>query len=110
LLYELLLPYADRCAVTVALLCQGSVSRPLGQLTTILARYEEAARHFEHALATNAQIRSPLWIAHTQHDYARMLLRRGHPGDRHKARQLLKQALVTAEQLGLKALAGKTRH
>jgi hypothetical protein len=55
------------------------------------------------ALRMNAQIRSPLWIAHTQHDYADMLLHRSHPGHRDKALQLLDEALTTAEQLGLKA-------
>jgi hypothetical protein len=57
----------------------------------------------------NAQIRSPLWIAHTQHDYARMLLLRNHRSDRDKAHKLLTQALTSAEQLGLKALADKAR-
>jgi DNA-binding SARP family transcriptional activator len=109
LLYRLLLPYAERCVVIVALPCLGSASRPLGMLATTLSRYEEAARHFQQALKTNAQIKSPLWIAHTQHDYARMLLLRNHPGDHDEALQLLDQALITAEQLGLKALADKAR-
>jgi DNA-binding SARP family transcriptional activator len=109
LLYDLLSPYADRCAVAFALLCDGSVSRPLGLLATTLSRFDDAARHFEHALEMNAQIRSPLWVAHTQHDYARMLLIRGQPDDKGKALQLLDQALHTAEALGLKALADTTR-
>jgi DNA-binding SARP family transcriptional activator/tetratricopeptide (TPR) repeat protein len=109
LLYDLLLPYADRCLVTFALHCQGSASRQLGSLATTLSQYEDAQRHFEEALAMNAQIRSPLWIAHTQHDYARMLLLRNHRADRDKAHELLTQALASAEQLGLKALAAKTR-
>jgi tetratricopeptide (TPR) repeat protein len=109
LLYKLLAPYADRCVVIVALLSHGSASRPLGLLATTLSRYEDAARHFEQALAMNTQIRSPLWTAHTQHDYARMLLLRNHPDDDDRALGLLKQALATAEQLGLKALADKTR-
>jgi DNA-binding SARP family transcriptional activator/tetratricopeptide (TPR) repeat protein len=109
LFYELLLPYADRCVVAFGLLSLGSASRPLGQLATTLSRYEEAARHFEYALEMNTQIRSPLWVAHTRHDYARMLLLRNRPGDRDKAVELLEQALATAEQLGLKALADKAR-
>ena len=52
----------------------------------------------------NARIRSPLWVAHTQHQYAQMLLRRDDPGDRDKALNLT-AALATADQLGLKALA-----
>jgi hypothetical protein len=57
----------------------------------------------------NTDIRSPLWIGHTQHDYARMLLLRNDPGDNHKAHQLLTTALTTAEALGLTALADKAR-
>ena len=109
LLYKLLSPYADRCVVIGAVLCLGSASRPLGLLATTLSRYEQAAGHFENALKMNAQIRSPLWIAHTQHDYARMLLLRNHPGDQGKARDLLTQALAAADQLNLKALAGKAQ-
>jgi DNA-binding SARP family transcriptional activator len=109
LLYKLLLPYADRCVVTFALLCQGSASRPLGQLATILSRYEDATRHFERALKMSAQIRSPLWMAHAQHDHARLLLLRNHPGDSSKALELLNDALTTAQKLKLKALADKAR-
>lgn len=109
LLYKLLLPYAERCVVIVALPCLGSASRPLGMLATTLSRYEEAARHFQQALKTNAQIRSPLWIAHTEHDYARMLLLRNHAGDRDKALELLKETLAAADKLGLNALADKAR-
>jgi DNA-binding SARP family transcriptional activator/tetratricopeptide (TPR) repeat protein len=108
LLYKLLLPYADRCAVTFGLLCHGSTSRPLGLLAATLSRYEDAERHFEQAIKMNVQIRAPLWIVTTQRDYARMLLSRNRAGDNDKALELLKQALATADQLGLKALANKT--
>jgi DNA-binding SARP family transcriptional activator len=109
LLYKLLLPYADRCVVATGLLCRGSASRPLGLLATTLSRHDEAARYFDQALNMNIQIRSPLWIAHTQHDYARMLLLRNGPGDRDKARDLLTRALTTADVLGLKALTDRAR-
>jgi DNA-binding SARP family transcriptional activator/tetratricopeptide (TPR) repeat protein len=109
LLYELLIPHADRCVVTLALLCQGSLSRSLGLLATTMSRFEDAARHFEQAIAKNAVIRAPIWIAHSQHDYARMLLLRNHLGDRERARKLLAAALTTADQLGLKALADRAR-
>jgi DNA-binding SARP family transcriptional activator len=108
-LYQLLLPYADRCAVIPASPCQGSVSRPLGLLATTLSRFEDAARHFEHALAVNAKLRSPLWVARTQHDYTHMLLLRDQPDDHDKALRLLGAALATAERLGLQALADATR-
>jgi DNA-binding SARP family transcriptional activator len=109
LLYKLLLPYGDRCAVSITGLCEGAVSRPLGRLATKLSQYENAERHFKQALKMNSQIRSPLWIAHTQHDYGHMLLLRNCAGDRDDALGLLTAALAAAEKLRLKALADKTR-
>ncbi|HEX8157704.1 MAG TPA: BTAD domain-containing putative transcriptional regulator [Solirubrobacteraceae bacterium] len=109
LLYDLLLPYSDRCVVGLATFCLGSVSHPLGLLATTMSRYDAAECHFERAIKMNAQIRSPLWIAYTQLDYAHMLLLRDHCGDREKALDLLGKALATAEKLGLTALADKTR-
>jgi DNA-binding SARP family transcriptional activator/tetratricopeptide (TPR) repeat protein len=103
--YRLLLPYADRCVVTLAAICQGSASRALGILATTISRFDDAARHFDDALRMNARIRSPLWVAHTQHNYAQTLLQRDHPGDRENARILLGPALATADELGLTALA-----
>jgi hypothetical protein len=41
------------------------------------------------------------WVAHTQHDYARMLIRRGNPDDR--ARKLLREARDAYETLGMTA-------
>jgi DNA-binding SARP family transcriptional activator/tetratricopeptide (TPR) repeat protein len=108
-LYELLLPFADRCVVLMSFICQGSVGRPLGLLATVMSHYDDAARHYDAALECNARIGSSLWIAHTQHDYARMLLRRGRPEDRRRARELLDEALATVEELGFTSLGERVR-
>jgi DNA-binding SARP family transcriptional activator/tetratricopeptide (TPR) repeat protein len=105
-LYEQLEPYADRCIV-ITTTCNGSASRVLGLLATALGRFDAAERHFEDALALNERIRSPLWVGHTRGDYASMLLRRGGAGDAERARTLLDQALGTASELGLHAVARK---
>jgi hypothetical protein len=55
--------------------------------------------HFEEAVAMNARMGARPWLAHTQHDYARMLLARARTHDRESARDLLKQALVTYREL-----------
>ena len=86
ILYDLLLPYADRCAVVGTIISAGSLSRPLGLLATALSRLDAAEMHFEAALEMNAKIRAVIWVAHTQHDYARMLCLRGAAGDREKGR------------------------
>jgi hypothetical protein len=109
LLYEPLLPYADRCVVVDAAFCLGSASRPLGLLATTVGSVDAAARHFQHALEFNARIKSPLCVAHTQRDYAQTLLRRDHPGDRENALTLLGATLATADKLGLAALADRAQ-
>jgi DNA-binding SARP family transcriptional activator/tetratricopeptide (TPR) repeat protein len=109
LLHDLLSPYADRCVVAFGLICGGSAARAIGLLETTLHRFDDAARHFELALEVNAQIRSPLWVAHTHYDYASMLLRRNGPGDRETTLELLRRSLASAERLGLTALADKAR-
>jgi tetratricopeptide (TPR) repeat protein len=105
--YEMLLPHANTCLVTMSLTCEGSASRPLGMLATTLGRYDDAELHFEQALKMNARIRSPLWTAHTQYEYARMLRLRDWPGDRERARTLLTKASATADELELHAVSNR---
>ncbi len=105
ILYQLLLPYAGRTVVIgSAAACYGAVSRYLGELATTLERWDEAAQHFEDALKMNARMEAWPWLAHTQYQYATMLLARDQPGDGEKARDLLKAALLTARKLGMRAL------
>jgi tetratricopeptide (TPR) repeat protein len=108
ILYDLLLPYAAWCAPAGSVAGGGSVSRALGSLATVLARYHEAEKHFEKALGVNAKVRARIWVAHTQQDYARMLLARGAAGDREKADALSAQALATAREVGMKPLEAKS--
>jgi tetratricopeptide (TPR) repeat protein len=106
-LYKLLLPYADRNAVSNPDICIGSVSRNLGILAARLCQWREAARHFEDALAMNARNNARPWLARAQHDYARMLLAREEPGDRERAAELLARALETCRALEMAALMSK---
>ena len=92
LVYELMKPVAHRCVVAAGTAPLGSASRPLGLLAAAMRRWEDAARHFEDALRMNTRIGSRPWIAHTQFAYAEMLLARGEPADREKARALLSDA------------------
>jgi tetratricopeptide (TPR) repeat protein len=104
-LYQLLLPYAGRnLVIGTAAACYGALSRYLGALATTLKRWDEAVQHFEDALAMNARMEARPWLAHTQYQYATMLLARDQAGDSEKARELLKAALLTARELGMRAL------
>jgi len=84
--------------------CYGALSRYLGALATTLERWDDAARHFEDALAMNARMDARPWLAHTQKQYAAMLLARHQSGDRDKAADLLDAALAIARELGMRAL------
>jgi hypothetical protein len=104
-LYGLLLPYAHlNVVIGGAVVYCGAVSRHLGALAAILERWEDAERHFNHALSMNAKLGARPFLAHTQHQYAVMLLSRDQAGDSEKVAKLLKDGLATARQLGMRAL------
>ena len=93
--------------VSTAVGCYGAVSRFLGALATTLRRWDEAAQHFEDALAMNARMGALPWLAHTQHRYGLMLIQRNRSGDRDKAITLLDTALTTARELEMRALGAR---
>jgi tetratricopeptide (TPR) repeat protein len=104
-LYQMLLPFAgNNVVVGNAASCYGTLSRWLGALAATLERWDDAAHHFEDAIAMNARMDARTWLAHTQAQYATMLLARRHSGDRDKAGALLDAALATARELGMRAL------
>ena len=88
-LYDLLVPYAHLNASNADEVATGSVSRTLGVLASVLSRWDDGARHFEAAAIHNQHMGARPWLAHTQHDYAKMLLARDMPGDRGRAQHLL---------------------
>jgi hypothetical protein len=57
----------------------------VGLLCATMGRWSEAQQHFEQALAMNNRIGARVPLAHTQHDYAAMLLARSEAGDRERA-------------------------
>jgi len=55
-------------------------------------------------LAMNARMGAKPWLAHTQFQYARMLVARPVHGDAERARILLDHARTIARQLGMRSL------
>jgi tetratricopeptide (TPR) repeat protein len=99
LLYDLLMPFAGlNVVIGLAAVCLGSAARFLGRLAVTIGRPQDAAEHFEQALAANARLQAPLWLAHTQLDYGQALVRGA------RGRQLIEEAADVAAQLGLTAL------
>jgi tetratricopeptide (TPR) repeat protein len=108
-LYEMLLPYANRNVITGPIAaCTGSAARNLGLLAATMCHGEDAYRHFEEAIRMNSEWGAHVWLAWSRYDYARVLRSRGLPADQRRASDLLKQAAVSAQKRGLKALADKT--
>jgi DNA-binding SARP family transcriptional activator len=96
-------PYGTLNAVDVAEGFMGSMSRYLGLLATTLGSLDDAARHFEEAIAMNQRMGARPWLAYTQHDYGRLLTARNAPGDRQRAQALIGEAHATYEELGMQA-------
>jgi DNA-binding SARP family transcriptional activator len=101
ILYRLLLPWEALNAVDQGEGIRGSVARYLGLLATTTERWDEAELHFGDALAMNERMGARPWLAHTGHDYARMLHARNGRGDRERAQALLDGALGTYRELGM---------
>jgi hypothetical protein len=102
-LYRLLVPWATLTTADVPEGTTGSVSRYLGIVATATKRWDEAELHFEDGVAMNARIGARPWLAHTQHDYARMLHARNRPGDRKLAQEQLQAARKIYRELGMQS-------
>jgi DNA-binding SARP family transcriptional activator len=108
-LYGDLRPYAELNATTVTEASRGSVSRDLGNLAAVGSNSTEAAEHFEAALKRNSKMGARPWLAHTEHDFARMLVERNEPGDLARAGELLESAWATCAELGMEPLGARIR-
>ncbi|MBI1884704.1 MAG: tetratricopeptide repeat protein [Chloroflexi bacterium] len=101
-LYEMLSPREGECVVVAwAVDTTGAASRSLALLAATMRRWEDAERHFEDALRTNALLGDKPWLAHTRAQYARMLIARDGPGDRDKAFRLLTEAIAMYREIGM---------
>jgi hypothetical protein len=107
-LYEQLQPLPDRClAGHFGCLCLGATARYLALLATTLQRWDDTERHFADAVERNERIGARPFAAHSRHEWADMLVRRGDRADLERALALNDQALDAAEEMGMTWLAGK---
>jgi DNA-binding SARP family transcriptional activator len=108
--YERLLPYAGRNVVVGrASTCSGSASRVLGMLATAMRRWDEADAHFASAMQMHERMGARPWRARTAVGWAGMLLARRGRGDKARARELLAEAVVEADALGMTVVAEQAR-
>jgi DNA-binding CsgD family transcriptional regulator len=87
--------------------CYGAADRYLGMLAATLRDWEVAEGHFESAMDLNRRMGADTWLAHTAHEYGRMLLARARAEDTTRAASMLGEAAVLAERIGMPTLLGR---
>jgi tetratricopeptide (TPR) repeat protein len=98
-LYDRLLPYADRRLVAArAVYDQCSAHYALARYATTLGRDDEAAAHFEAALASDAALGARPALIQTRSRYAELLAARG---EAERAAELAAAAVADARALGI---------
>jgi class 3 adenylate cyclase len=104
ILYEMLVPYAERCvSILAGTACVGSNHLYLGNLAKAAGRLDTAVEHFARALEVDERIGARFIVPRIYRQYARTLLARGRPGDRQLAERLVEKGLATARELGAHA-------
>jgi hypothetical protein len=76
-------------------------------LSLAMSELETAERHFQQAIEQNAQMGARPWLAHSQFEYAVLLLKRGTAKDRQRAKDLLQESSCIASTLGMAYLVEK---
>jgi tetratricopeptide (TPR) repeat protein len=108
LVYPKLEPLAEQVGVVgIFYRCDGSLGHAAGVLAACLQRWEDAERHFEHAVAMNDRLGARPAAVRTRRAYAAMLVERNAPGDRQRAAELITAALAETEQLDVPAEVAK---
>lgn len=81
-----------------------SNDRILGLLSQTIGQLDDAATHFEEAMAFSRKAGYRPELAWTCYDYAQMLVAREREGDREKAVTLLDESLAISSDLGMRPL------
>jgi DNA-binding CsgD family transcriptional regulator/tetratricopeptide (TPR) repeat protein len=108
-LYAELAPHAGGI-VTIGhgVACYGAADRYLGKVAVLLGEPDLARAHLEAALEIDRRMGAWTWLAHTAHGLGRLLLA-GPDGDPARGRELMDEAGVLAERIGMPVLLGRLR-
>ncbi len=98
--YAALTPYT----ATMSSIGTNTTDRLLGLLAQTMRNLDQAAVHFEEALAFCRRAGYRPELAWTCCDYADSLLQRNNPGDREKGTSLLDESLAISSKLGMRPL------
>jgi hypothetical protein len=106
-LYELLLPFSDRNAISISTMPFGPVAMRLGMLAGLLERWDDVDRHFDEAIDLCGQLDARAIRARVLLEHARVLVARDGDGDRGRAVDLLRESGDLCEQLDLSGIADR---
>ena len=107
IIYDLLEPWHEQIGVSGAAV-SGGVARHLGLMATVLARYDDAERHFAEASGLHDRIGGAPYLARTYLEWARMLGERGDDDDYQRAIELIEDATRIASEHSLTNIARHT--
>jgi hypothetical protein len=77
------------------------VHQQLGLLAETSGRIEVAAQHYAAAVEAHQRIKSPPWIAVSQHSHGRLLVRSGEAAAAARGHQLIAAANAAARGIGM---------
>jgi tetratricopeptide (TPR) repeat protein len=100
-IYDWLAPYSGRWVVSAGASALWPVDRSLGRLAITAGSFDVALNHIASALAQAERAGALPAATLAMLDQARALLARGRPEDREAIRQLARQVLEQAQQLGM---------
>jgi hypothetical protein len=102
--FEALQPLRALHGVTSIGWCHaGSVARTLGALATLDERFDEAEELLREGLARDRRLGAAPFLVRGLADRARLLERRGRPGDAERAERALAESRQLARRLGMRA-------
>lgn len=102
-LYEMLLPYADRIVIVgPAAATRGSLAHHLALVAEVLGRTDDAERHFAAAIAANQRLGAVLQTSHSEVDRALMRLSGNDPVLRRQAIDTLRREREVTKEFGFR--------
>jgi AAA ATPase domain len=106
-LYELLLPFSDRNAISISTMPFGPVAMRLGMLAGLLERWDDVDPHFDYAVELCGRLGARAIKARVLLEHAQVLVARDGDGDRRRAVELLRESGDLCEQLDLSGIADR---
>ena len=109
-LYEMLAPYGEYFTVSGSpALVVGSNQVFLALAAATVGLWETADEHFSRAVDGNTRSGNRPWLVHANWEYARLLARRDDHDVRRRIRDLLRDCLAGATDMGMTRVVAKTR-